>query len=258
VTPLIVDIVPTPAATLVTVSGEVDLATVAQFRDRLDTAPNCDAVLKMSDVALLSAVGLRVLLDLQDRLAAVGAWLVLAAPSHPVRRVLDLTGLDLRLPMESTVEDALVLLRTVAREQRTIAADGLSQDADTCSVSVVGDALAATHAVKSGLMQEQAVILRVGAAAVTQASAELTAHAAVLRLQAQALRARAASCRRRGGGIAAVRQHRRPSRRRLRPNTDAGRAPVGAARRSCWSSRRRMRDSNPRGREPNTLSKRAP
>jgi anti-anti-sigma factor len=199
VTPLIVDIVPTPAATLVTVSGEVDLATVAQFRDRLDTAPNCDAVLKMSDVALLSAVGLRVLLDLQDRLAAVGAWLVLAAPSHPVRRVLDLTGLDLRLPMESTVEDALVLLRTVAREQRTIAADGLSQDADTCSVSVVGDALAATHAVKSGLMQEQAVILRVGAAAVTQASAELTAHAAVLRLQAQALRARAASCRRRGG-----------------------------------------------------------
>jgi hypothetical protein len=108
-----------------------------------------------------------VLLDLQDRLAAVGAWLVLAAPSHPVRRVLDLTGLDLRLPMESTVEDALVLLRTVAREQRTIAADGLSQDADTCSVSVVGDAVAATHAAKFGRMQEQAVILRVGAAAVT-------------------------------------------------------------------------------------------
>jgi anti-anti-sigma factor len=200
VTILIVDIVPTPAATLVTVSGEVDLATVAQFRERLDTAPDCDAVLEMSDVALLSAVGLRVLLDLQDRLAAVGAWLVLAAPAHPVRRVLDVTGLDLRLPMESTVEDALVLLGTVVREQRTIAADGRLQDADRCRSSVVGDAVAATHAVKSGLMQEQAVILRVGAAAVKQASAELTAHATALRLQAQAVRARAESCRRRGGG----------------------------------------------------------
>ncbi len=96
---LVVDIVPTPAATLVTVSGEVDLTTVAQFRERLDTAPDCDAVMEMSDVALLSAVGLRVLLDLQDRLAAVGAWLVLAAPAHPVRRVLDVTGLDVRLPI---------------------------------------------------------------------------------------------------------------------------------------------------------------
>jgi anti-anti-sigma factor len=196
---LIVDIVPTPAATLVTVSGEVDLATVAQFRERLDAAPDCDAVLEMSDVALLSAVGLRVLLDLQDRLAAEGAWLVLAAPSHPVRRVLDVTGLDVRLPMESTVEDALVLLGSVAREPRTIAADGRSQDADRCPVSVVGDAVAATYAVKSGLMQEQAVILGVGAAAVKQASTELTAHATALRLQAQAARARAESCRRRGG-----------------------------------------------------------
>jgi len=186
-------------ATLVTIVGEVDLATVAQFRERLDTAPDCDAVLEMSDVALLSAVGLRVLLDLQDRLAAVGAWLVLAAPAHPVRRVLDVTGLDLRLPMESTVEDALVLLGTVVREQRTIAADGRLQDADRCRSSVVGDAVAATHAVKSGLMQEQAVILRVGAAAVKQASAELTAHATALRLQAQAVRASAESCRRRGG-----------------------------------------------------------
>jgi len=199
VTLLVVDIVATPAATLVTVSGEVDLTTVAQFRECLDTAPDCDAVMEMSDVALMSAVGLRVLLDLQDRLAAVGAWLVLAAPAHPVRRVLDVTGLDVRLPIESTVEDALALLGTVAREQRTIAADGLSQDADMCSVSVVGDAVAATPCCEVRAHAGAGGDLRVGAAAVTQASAELTAHAAVLRLQAQALRARAESCRRRGG-----------------------------------------------------------
>jgi hypothetical protein len=53
--------------------------------------------------------------------------------------------------------------------------------------------------VKSALMQEQAVILQVGAAAVRQASAELKARAAALRRQAWATRARAEACRRRGG-----------------------------------------------------------
>jgi anti-anti-sigma factor len=238
VTPLIVNIVPTPAATLVTVSGEVDLATVAQFRERLDTVPNRDTVLEMSDVALLSAVGLRVLLNLQDRLAAVGAWLVLAAPSHPVRRVLDVTGLDVRLPTESTVEHALILLGSVAREPRTMSAaeqcrvpaapargpaavvrgehrdsviravagamldkpvrpdDERSRDADQCPASVVGDAVAITHAAKFGLMQEQAVLLQAGAAATRQASAELKAHAAALRRQAWTTSARAEACRR--------------------------------------------------------------
>jgi anti-anti-sigma factor len=76
VTSLVVDIVPTPAATLVIVFGEADLATVVHFRERLSTVPDRDVVVEMSDVALLSAVGLRVLLDLQDRLAAVGARLV--------------------------------------------------------------------------------------------------------------------------------------------------------------------------------------
>ena len=202
---LLVDIVTTPAATLVTISGEVDIATVAQFCECLDTVPNCNTVLEMSDVTLLSAVGLRVLLNLQDRLAAVGAWLVLAAPSHPVRRVLDVTGLDVRLPLESTVEDALILLGSVAREeQRTMSAaeqcrvpaapaqdpapapvgrsdDEWSRDADQCPTSVVRDTVAVTHVVKFGLMQEQAVTARAGAAAVMQASAELKAHAAALR-----------------------------------------------------------------------------
>jgi anti-sigma B factor antagonist len=239
---LVVDIVPTPAATLVTVFGEVDLATVARFRERLDLVADCDMVMEMSDVALLSAVGLRVLLDLQDRLAALGAGLVLAAPARPVRRVLTVTGLDARLPMAPTVEDALIVLGSVARKQRTMSAveqcqlpaeparepapvtrgvqrdavlravagamadkpvgcsdDERSRNADQCPAFVVRDAAAVPPAVKSALMQEQTVILQVGAAAVRQASAELKARAAALRRQAGATRAGAQACRRRGG-----------------------------------------------------------
>ena len=104
---LVVDIVPTPAAALVTVFGEVDLATVAYYRECLSTVPDRDTVMEMSGVTLLSAVGLRVVLDLQNRLAAAGARLVLAAPSHQVRRVLAVTELDTRLPTEPTVADTL-------------------------------------------------------------------------------------------------------------------------------------------------------
>jgi anti-anti-sigma factor len=240
---LVVDIVPTPAATLVAILGEVDLATVAQFRERLDLVADRDVVMEMSGVALLSAVGLRALLDLQDRLAAVGAGLVLAAPARPVRRVLTVTRLDARLPMAPTVEDALIVLESVARKQRTMSAaeqcrlpaepargpapvvrggqrdaaawavvaamadrpsgcsdDERSRDADQCPAFVVRDAVAVPHAVKSALMQEQALTLQVGAAAVRLASAELKARAAALRRQAWATRARARAeaCRRRG------------------------------------------------------------
>ena len=106
-TSLVVDIVQTPAATLVTVFGEADLATVAHFRECLSTVPDRDTVMDMSGVTLLSAVGLRVVLDLQNRLAAAGARLGLAAPAPPVPRVHPGTQLATRQPTEPTGADAL-------------------------------------------------------------------------------------------------------------------------------------------------------
>ncbi len=106
-TSLVVDIVPTPPAMLVTVFGEADLATVTHLRECLSTVPDRDTVVETSGVTLLSAVGLRVVLDLQNRLATVGARLVLAAPSQQVRRVLAVTELETRLPTEPTVAEAL-------------------------------------------------------------------------------------------------------------------------------------------------------
>src|SRR4051812_43155324 len=75
--------------------------------DHLQGVAERDVVLELSEVTLLSAAGLTVLLELQDRLRAVGARVVLAAASRPARRVLRVTGLDEQFVMAPTVEDAI-------------------------------------------------------------------------------------------------------------------------------------------------------
>jgi anti-sigma B factor antagonist len=107
VTSLVVRTFPMPGATLVTIAGEVDIATVAQLRWQLDAIPARNTVLELSELMLLSAAGVRVLLDLQDRLATAGAWVVLAAAPYCVRRILTVFGLDSRLLMAQTVEEAV-------------------------------------------------------------------------------------------------------------------------------------------------------
>jgi anti-sigma B factor antagonist len=114
---LVVRTFPMPPATLVTIAGDVDIATVARLRGHLDAIPDRDTVVEMSEVTLLSAAGMRVLLDLQDRLAATGARLVLARAPASVRRVLTVVGLDARLLMAPTVEDAVDSMMSGAAPQ---------------------------------------------------------------------------------------------------------------------------------------------
>jgi anti-anti-sigma regulatory factor len=57
VSTLVVRAFPTPVATLVTISGEVDIATVGELREHLLAIPDRHTVLEMSGVALLSAAG---------------------------------------------------------------------------------------------------------------------------------------------------------------------------------------------------------
>jgi anti-sigma B factor antagonist len=96
-----------PMATLVTIAGEVDIVTVPELRGHLLALPERSTVVEMSEVGLLSAAGLTVLLDLQDRLARADARVVLAAVPGCIRRVLAVTGLDAKLPPVSTVEEAV-------------------------------------------------------------------------------------------------------------------------------------------------------
>jgi anti-sigma B factor antagonist len=116
VSALIIHIRTFPAPMLVTVEGEIDLATAPQLRERVFQLPEDDLVLDTSRVRLFAAAGLGVLLELQDRRARTGAQLVLAAPSAAVRRVLCVTRLDKTLAVAATVEDAVALLTAAAHK----------------------------------------------------------------------------------------------------------------------------------------------
>jgi anti-anti-sigma factor len=98
------------AAVLVTVAGEIDITSAPALRGHLQALADRDSLLDMSGVTLLSAAGLTVLLDLQDRLARADARLVLAGVPAPARRVLTVTGLDDRLIMAASVVDAVARL----------------------------------------------------------------------------------------------------------------------------------------------------
>lgn len=88
--------------TVVTVTGEIDMATVPALRCHLLSLPDCSTILDLSEVRLLAAAGLTELVDLRDRLTRADARLVLAATPPPLRRVLAMTGLDDTMTLTDT------------------------------------------------------------------------------------------------------------------------------------------------------------
>jgi len=113
----------TPQArpTVVTVGGEIDMATVPALRRHLLSVPDCNTILEFSGVRLLSAAGLTELVDLRDRLTRAGARLALAGASPSVRRVLTITGLDATMMLADTLHDAVELVTTpISRRPRPL------------------------------------------------------------------------------------------------------------------------------------------
>ncbi len=86
---------PEPGVAVVTISGEMDLATAPSMADELDavrrTAPE-RLVVDMSAVAFLSSTGISALLKLHNRCRETTTELVVI-PSRFVLRVLTVTGL---------------------------------------------------------------------------------------------------------------------------------------------------------------------
>jgi anti-anti-sigma factor len=76
-------------------TGEVDMATAAQLRDRLEAvidASTGDVVVDLVDVTFLDSTGLVVLLAAHQQLEAQARRLVVRNPSRFVNRVLELSG----------------------------------------------------------------------------------------------------------------------------------------------------------------------
>ena len=88
---------PDGESTVVNVSGEVDLSTTPVLRsalvEHLD-AGRKDLVLDLSEVGFLDSSGLGMLVSLHRRANDEGGSLRLTSVQRPVRRVLQITGLE--------------------------------------------------------------------------------------------------------------------------------------------------------------------
>lgn len=85
--------------TVVTISGELDIASAPVLRERLLDLLRPGAsriVIELSGVTFCDATGLAVLVGASRRASLLGGVLRLAAPAPPVATVLRLTGLDSR------------------------------------------------------------------------------------------------------------------------------------------------------------------
>lgn len=86
---------PRPGAAIVTVRGDVDLVTASQLADELNAlcrTPHHQVLVDLSGVGFLSACGVTMLLDLEQRCREVSAQLsVIASPT--VRRGFEQLGL---------------------------------------------------------------------------------------------------------------------------------------------------------------------
>jgi anti-anti-sigma factor len=104
--------------TLVTVAGEIDIATVPALHGHLLSVPDRNTILELSGVKLLSAAGLTELVDLRDRLTRAHARLALAAAPRLVQRILAITGLDDTMMLADNVDDAVHLVATPGEAHR--------------------------------------------------------------------------------------------------------------------------------------------
>ncbi|MBN6040656.1 STAS domain-containing protein [Amycolatopsis sp. 195334CR] len=100
----------TDQANTVVVSGEVDLATKTQFDTELTAAlepPAPVLVVDLSGVDFLSSCGLQVLLELAERAERRACDLRIVCAGRPVRRPIEIVGLDRTLRLFGSREEAL-------------------------------------------------------------------------------------------------------------------------------------------------------
>jgi anti-sigma B factor antagonist len=84
-----------PDATVMTVSGELDVASSPQLSealDRLDLTEQRPMVLDLAGLEFIDVTGLRVLLRAQEKARQTGTQLTVVNVSQGIRRLLKLTG----------------------------------------------------------------------------------------------------------------------------------------------------------------------
>jgi anti-sigma B factor antagonist len=102
---------PNPQTCLIALRGELDVATVPEFRDTLTSS--CDdesvqlVVIDLVEVTFVDSTGLMTLLNALRRLVRRGARLVLACSNPTVLRLFEATRTDATFEIVPTREQAL-------------------------------------------------------------------------------------------------------------------------------------------------------
>ena len=98
-----------PGYSLVTVAGEVDIATAPQLRNRLATLTGrrCALMIDLDRVTFIDAAGLGVLAAAAGRARRSGGCLAVVCSQRQVRRLLTITSLDGKIPAVITLDDAM-------------------------------------------------------------------------------------------------------------------------------------------------------
>ena len=94
---------------IVTAAGEIDISTVTRLRERLFelAASGHPLVVDFDQVSFIDSVGLAMLVGTANRAAAHGSSLQVACAPPKIRQLLRLTGLDRRIALPRTLDEAL-------------------------------------------------------------------------------------------------------------------------------------------------------
>ena len=94
---------------IVAVAGEIDISTVVSLRERLFEVAVSGAplVVDLEQVSFIDSVGLATLVGAAKRAEAHGGSLQVACALPKIRQLVHLTGLDCRIPLARTLDEAL-------------------------------------------------------------------------------------------------------------------------------------------------------
>jgi anti-sigma B factor antagonist len=94
---------------VVSVAGEIDIATAARLREGLAglAAGGCPLVADLDQVRFIDSAGLAALVGAANRADAHGGSLHVVCARPRIRQLFRLTGLDRRLPPARTLDEAL-------------------------------------------------------------------------------------------------------------------------------------------------------
>lgn len=96
---------------VLSVAGEVDMATADLFEEAVNhaliTSPGGRVVLDLHALSFIDSSGLAVLIRTYKMARDQGTVLIIAAATNRIARTLSLVGLDRRVPLVATVDEAL-------------------------------------------------------------------------------------------------------------------------------------------------------